>query len=261
MEASRLGITYIGGPTSILELGGVRLLTDPTFDPKGGEYQSGPATLRKLAGPAIQPDAVPAFDCVLLSHDHHFDNLDHRGRTMLSRARTVLTTDEGARRLGGNSLGLKAWHKADIATPDGRVLRIVGTPARHVPERLQRGTVTGFVLYLADAPETAVYVSGDTVWYECVAEVARRFRIKAAILHVGAAVVPEIGSFHLTMTADEAVDAARAFADAAIVPVHFEDWAHFSEGRAEILRAFRRARLETRLRWPDRGRQIVIDLA
>jgi L-ascorbate metabolism protein UlaG (beta-lactamase superfamily) len=32
-------LTYIGGPTALVELGGVRLLTDPTFDPAGTEYQ------------------------------------------------------------------------------------------------------------------------------------------------------------------------------------------------------------------------------
>jgi L-ascorbate metabolism protein UlaG (beta-lactamase superfamily) len=261
MKPIQLEITYIGGPTCLLDVGGVRLLTDPTFDPEGGEYQSGPAILRKLAGPAISPENLSSFDYVLLSHDHHFDNLDHRGRQLLATARGVITTDEGARRLGGNSTGLKEWQHVDLVDPSGRVLRIVATPARHGPEGLSRGAVTGFALYLAEAPEVAIYVSGDTVWYHGVAEVARRFAVKAAILHLGAALVPEVGPFYLTMTADEGVEAARAFVDAAIIPVHFEDWAHFSQGREDIARAFRRANVESHLRWPDRGQRIVIDLA
>lgn len=51
----------------------------------------------------------------------------------------------------------------------------------------------------------------------------------------------EVGPFHLTMTAEEAVKAARVFADAQIVPIHYEGWAHFSEGRKEIERAFESA--------------------
>jgi len=35
-----LKLTYIGGPTALLELGGLRILTDPTFDPAGGEYRA-----------------------------------------------------------------------------------------------------------------------------------------------------------------------------------------------------------------------------
>lgn len=260
MGSHWLGITYVGGPTCLLEFGGVRLLTDPTFDPGGGEYQSGPVTLRKLTGPALNLQAVGPFDYVLLSHDHHFDNLDHAGRGVLSRAKSVLTTDEGARRLGGNSVGLKNWESIDLAAPEGRILQVVATPARHGPEGLNRGAVNGFTLFFEDAPERAIYVSGDTVWYEGVAEVARRFAVQVAILHLGAARVPQVGLCHLTMTAQEAVEAARAFAKAVIVPVHFEDWAHFSEGRQDIVGAFASAQLEHRVRWPERGRQIQINL-
>jgi L-ascorbate metabolism protein UlaG (beta-lactamase superfamily) len=40
MKDIRLKFTYFGGPTALLELGGLRLLTDPTFDPAGEEYPS-----------------------------------------------------------------------------------------------------------------------------------------------------------------------------------------------------------------------------
>jgi L-ascorbate metabolism protein UlaG (beta-lactamase superfamily) len=260
MDTPGLRVTYIGGPTALLEFGGIRLLTDPTFDPAGTEYKSGPATLRKLAGPALSPAALDSFDYVLLSHDHHFDNLDHAGRAILANAKAVLTTDEGARRLGGNSLGLNQWQSAALPIPDGRVLRVIATPARHGPDGLDRGAVNGFVLFFEDASEHALYISGDTVWYPGVAEVARLFPIRVAILNLGAAHVPEVGPFHLTMSAQEAVAAARTFADAVIVPLHFEDWAHFSETRQDIAFAFATAQLDHRLRWLERGRVIEIDL-
>jgi len=259
MNAPSVRITYIGGPTCLLEFGGVRLLTDPTFDPAGGEYKSGPVTLRKLAGPGVSPKEVGSFDYVLLSHDHHSDNLDQAGRKALASATTVVTTNEGAQRLGANSLGVTDWQSVDFRTSDGRTLRIVATPARHGPEGLSRGAVTGFALFFQDAPEHVLYVSGDTVWSEGVAEVARRFNVQVAILHLGAARVPEVGPFHLTMTAGEAVEAARAFKNAVIVPIHFEDWAHFSEGRAEVEKAFADADMERRLLWPERARPISIN--
>jgi L-ascorbate metabolism protein UlaG (beta-lactamase superfamily) len=53
------------------------------------------------------------------------------------------------------------------------------------------------------------------------------------------------------MTADEAVLAAREFANATVVPLHYEGWAHFSEGREQIEEAFRKAGLSHRLRWAE----------
>lgn len=253
MTKHPLTLTYVGGPTVLLEFGAVRLLTDPTFDPPGGQYTTGPVTLHKVSGPALAAEAIGPVDYVLLSHDHHFDNLDHRGRALLAHANLVLTTEEGAGRLGGNSVGLHTWQSLDLATATGPALRVVATPARHGPQAMNRGPVIGFVLSFADEPEQCVYFSGDTVWYEGVAEVARRFPIKAAILNLGAARVPEVGPDHLTMTAEEAVEVARAFQGATIVPLHFEGWRHFSEGKDEIALAFAKAGLTTRLCWPELG--------
>jgi L-ascorbate metabolism protein UlaG (beta-lactamase superfamily) len=58
MSGNEPTVTYVGGPTALVELGGLRLLNDPTFDPAGGEYTTSPVTLRKLAGPALGVDEL-----------------------------------------------------------------------------------------------------------------------------------------------------------------------------------------------------------
>src|SRR5690349_17745751 len=157
-----LRVTYVGGPTALLEWRGVRLLTDPTFDPADTDaHESG---LRKTQGPALDAGAIGRVDAVLLSHDHHRDNLDDGGRALLPRAERVLTTADGAGRLGGNAVGLAPWDETEVGA-----VRVTATLARHGPPGGDRGPVIGFVL------DDAVYVSGDTVWYEGVAEVAQRF--------------------------------------------------------------------------------------
>ena len=259
MGSESVRLTYIGGPTALLEIGGLRLLLDPTFDPPGGEYPSGSATLRKLAGPAVAVADLGSIDCILLSHDHHFDNLDRAGREFLPKAKAVLTTTEGAGRLGGNSVGLSPWDITELPGPSGPAVRVMATPARHGPKGLERGAVIGFAVALVSSSH-AVYIAGDTVWYEGVAKVAERVNVRVAILNLGAARVPEVGPFHLTMTAEEAVEAARAFPEASIVPLHFEGWAHFSEGRPEIAKAFAQAGLTDRLCWPEPGKPIEIPL-
>jgi len=247
-------ITYIGGPTAIAEMGGLRFITDPTFDPGGSEYKTPVYTLRKTQGPALDVGAIGHIDAVLLSHDHHLDNLDNSGNTMLKDAGKVLTTEDGAGRLGGNAVGLKPWDSIDLKSSDGRVIRVTGTPARHGPPDGDRGPVIGFILSSADDPDNAVYISGDTVWYEGVAEVAKRFPIRLAVLFMGAARVAVAGPANLTFTAEEGIQAAHAFPDAVIVPLHYEGWTHFTESRAEIDAAFSKAGLEGRLRWLEPGR-------
>jgi L-ascorbate metabolism protein UlaG (beta-lactamase superfamily) len=249
MDSQTLALTYIGGPTALFTFGPLRFLTDPTFDPAGTVYP-GPSQLHKLSGPTIDPAGLGPFDYVLLSHDHHADNLDQAGREVLSKAKAVLTTEAGADRLRGNSIGLSPGRSIDLEADGSWHLRVTATPARHGPEHSDRGPVIGFTLHYVEAPETCVYFSGDTVWYDGVAQLAASRPIRAAILNLGAARVPQVGPFHLTMTAAEAVEFARACPSAAIVPLHFEGWAHFSEGRHAIAREFSAAGLTQRLHWP-----------
>ena len=196
---------------------------------------------------------------MLLSHDHHFDNLD-RSRTGGARPRRPCSDNRGRReRLGPPAVGLAPWQETTIPAPNGKTLRVTATPARHGPEGGDRGPVIGFVLAMDDDASGTVYATGDTVWYEGVAEVSRRFpSVRLALFFLGAARVAVAGPQHLTLTAEEGVLVARAFPDAVIVPVHFEGWAHFSEGKNEIEKAFRTAGLEERLRWLTPGQPTAI---
>ncbi|HEY2853633.1 MAG TPA: MBL fold metallo-hydrolase [Gemmatimonadaceae bacterium] len=257
-----LHATYIGGPTALLEVAGLRLLTDPTFDAAGAAYPTAVYTLRKTSDPAVAVEALGAVDAVLLSHDHHFDNLDRAGRELLSRVDRVLTTAVGAERLGGNALGLVPWQHAQLDAFDGSGLRVTATPARHGPPDADRGPVIGFLLSEGSAAPTrstpAIYISGDTVWYDGLRAIAERADVEVAVLFVGAARVREVLPAHLTFTAVEAVTMARTLPHAVIVPLHYEGWAHFSEGRAEIQRAFDETGLADRLCWLKPGQRTAI---
>ena len=87
---------------------------------------------------------------------------------------------------------------------------------------------------------------------------ARRFPIRTAVLFMGAARVPVVGPFALTMTAEDGVQAAHVFAEATIVPIHYEGWKHFSESREVISPAFETAGVSGRVRWMEAGRAIDV---
>jgi len=252
-------ITYIGGPTALVEWHGLRLLTDPTFDPAGVVYELPGYKLRKTADPAIAVEDIGEVDAVLLSHEQHLDNLDHAGRSLVATVARVLTTRAGAARIGSNAVGLAPWAAVELPAPDGSRVRVVATPARHGPAEGDRGPVVGFVLQVVGELGTSIYFSGDTVFYGGVGKVIDRFDIAVALLCLGAARVAAAGNARLTFSAAEAVQVARAIPGAVIVPLHYEGWEHLSESRADIERAFHRARLEHRLRWPRPGAAMALD--
>ena len=93
-----IAITYVDGPTTIIEVAGLRFLTDPTFDDPA-PYTSGSVVLQKTEGPAVPAAGIGRIDAVLLSHDQHADNLDPSGRALVEGLLT-LTTRAGVARLG-----------------------------------------------------------------------------------------------------------------------------------------------------------------
>jgi len=252
MALSAPRVTYIGGPTALIEFGGLRLLTDPTLDPAGTDYPTAVYTLHKTSGPALSADDIGRLDGILLSHDHHFDNLDHAGRALLGGPVPCFTTAAGAERLGAGARGLSAGDRILLPTPDGGEVELTATPARHGPANGDRGPVIGFLLRQAGTGP-ALYLSGDTVWYDAVARLGQSFEIPVALLNLGAAKVAVAGPEPLTFTALEAVELARAWPDTLILPLHFEGWGHFTEGPAAVRQAFAAANLSHRLLWPGPG--------
>jgi L-ascorbate metabolism protein UlaG (beta-lactamase superfamily) len=106
-------VYYIGTATALLEIGGLRLLTDPAFDPAGTTYTTPVYTLHKLMPPKVTVDQLGHIDYVLLSHDHHLDNLDHAGIQLLTKVEKVITTTAGAERL--NHQGARLFDHAVIS--------------------------------------------------------------------------------------------------------------------------------------------------
>jgi L-ascorbate metabolism protein UlaG (beta-lactamase superfamily)/quinol monooxygenase YgiN len=261
--ATAMGIRMIGGPTAVLEIGGLRLVTDPTFDePRDYPLGAGHA-LSKTAGPAIRPAEIGRADAVLLSHDQHPDNLDLAGRDYLSQVPLVLTTASAAKRLGGNCRELGLWQHVDLPRPGGGALRVTRTPARHGPDGTEHltGEVAGFVLSGTDVP--TVYVSGDNASLDVVRAVAGRLGpVDVALLFVGAAKIPLLGDAYLTLTSAQAAEAARILGAGQVIPLHYQGWSHFTEGADELRAAFAAARLDSRLillRLPPPGHASTIE--
>ena len=247
---SQLSIRLVGGPTAIIEYGGLRWLTDPALSPPG-EYNG----LTKLTGPAFDVREEGPIDVVLVSHHHHADNLDPAGRAFLPSAGRVLSTTRAAEELGEvEVIGMEPWSTVEV----GDVM-VTAVHAQHGPDGTDeiQGPVLGFVLEAPGAEK--MYVSGDNASREVVhAIVERTGPIEIAVLNAGAVQLGKFDGAYLTLSADHAADVARILGARVVIPLHFEGWGHFTQGAAELVAAFRGNGLGERLVMLERGERAEV---
>lgn len=246
-------VRVLGGPTVLFEYGGLRFLTDPTFDAPG-DYPSPGVVLTKTAPSSATPADLGPIDVVLLSHDEHPDNLDNSGRALLADVPLTLTTPAGSTRLGDKARSLADWESIQLERPDGGTVTVTGVPAIHGPGAREdvepiAGQVVGFILTGAGLP--TVYVSGDNASLDAVGQIAERFTpVDTAILFAGAPRFPVLFDGALiVLDSAQAAEATRILGARRVVPVHHDSWAHFTEGRDVLEAAFTTAGLADRLDW------------
>ncbi|KAJ5864062.1 uncharacterized protein N7529_005978 [Penicillium soppii] len=249
---STLSITHIGTATAILEIDGVCLLTDPFFSPAGTEFDVGLMVLKISETPALGLADLPPIDAILLSHEDHVDNLDPIGRQLVD-GRLVFTTMDGAKNLAPRPgvRGMKPWETLSVSI-GGKPFQVTATPCQHLPG----GECTGFVLTTpdfgvdADGLPNAIYFSGDTVYIEELNQIADKFHVVAAICNLGDAQIP-LPDVHLQVTMD-GKQAARLFRELkadVLVPMHYESWNHFTQGREDLARVFKEEGIEDKICW------------
>jgi L-ascorbate metabolism protein UlaG (beta-lactamase superfamily) len=248
-NSSHFQATYLGGPTVILEIGGLRLMTDPTLDPAGTKFVLNErSTQEKFEGPAVLPEQP--IDIVLLSHDQHFDNLDGSGRAFLKEAKLTITTKVGAGRLketGVNSAGLAPREHYSYVAPNGDRIKITATPARHGPAGITRltGEVIGFHIAVTGSQVFDLYITGDTVYYNEIEKLGELIDPRYLFVFAGAA--RPRGPFNLTMGNNDVIDTAHAFPNATLIPLHSEGWSHYTENNNSLLEAFDTLGIKDRL--------------
>ncbi|KAF2738350.1 Metallo-hydrolase/oxidoreductase [Polyplosphaeria fusca] len=254
---SSVSITHIGTATAILTIDGINFLTDPFFSPTNTEFQLGYITLKNTQGPALTLAQLPPIDAILLSHEDHPDNLDDFGRQLLD-GRKVLTTPDGAHNLRPRPgvLGLKPWESTELIA-GGKRFRVSATPCEHLPG----GECIGFILESDDFGHTnglpnVIYFSGDTVYIDELAQIRDKYHVVLALLNIGRAVaaLPD-GPLQITMDGEQAVRLVEAIGAEVMVPMHFESWGHFTEGRGELEGVFGGRGIGERVVWLRPGEE------
>jgi L-ascorbate metabolism protein UlaG (beta-lactamase superfamily) len=134
-------------------------------------------------------------------------------------------------------------------------------PPRPAAERPLAGHAIGFALGWEGQEHGALWISGDTVLYDGVRQVADRIEVDTAVLHLGGVRFPVTGPLRYSMTARQAVERCSVIRPRTIIPVHYEGWKHFQESRETIEREFATAPEDIRraVRWLPLG--VAVELA
>ena len=238
-------IRFIGTATVLIQYGDLTIITDPALDAKGDTYDIGFATLEKTGSPILTRQDLPEIDLVLLSHDQHADNLDHKGRELLADVPLVLTTEDGAERLGENATGLAFWETYQVGD-----VTVTAMPSQHGPEEALDvlGPTIGFLITSEAGP--TVYISGDTVPFSGTEEIVSRYggQVDYALLHTGAVAQGEDDDVtYFTMTASEAIELATALDANRFSIVHADSWDHYTEKMPAALEIAHHSAIEDRL--------------
>ena len=200
-----LRVTFLGHATVLLELDGVRLMTDPVL-----RGWIGP--LRRRGGP-IHPSWIQSLDAVLISHTH-MDHLDLGSLALLPRNLRLFLPHEAARvvrRLGFQHVEEQSPGDTGEVGP----LHLTATYARHVSTRLPFGTAAECLGFVVEGARR-VYFAGDTGIFAEMSNLSDRLDL--ALLPVWGW-GPRLGPHH--MNPFQAAQALQLLRPRVAVPIHW----------------------------------------
>lgn len=250
---------FVGNATVLIRCAGLTILTDPTFVHRHQEVALGYGlSTTRLTDPAVEVADLPPLDLILLSHFHgdHFDQVAQRD---LDRDLPVVTTPQSAAQLHEvgfrNTFALQTWE--DLEVRKGKAtLRLTACPGRHGPglADLALPDVMGSILeFSPDGGQVTrrLYVSGDTLLYDDLEEIPRRFPdIDVGLFHLGGTTVLGV---MVTMDAEQGAGAVDLVAPATALPVHYDDYDVFTSGLQDFVEETRRRGLADRVHPWGRG--------
>lgn len=212
---------WLGHSSVLVELGGIRVMTDPVLSDVVSPIPIGPKRLHRAP---IALDELSGIDAVVISHDH-YDHLDMATVQHLASQGTHFYTGLGVgahlerwRVPAAQIHELDWWESAEV-----KGVRIVATPARHYSGRKRMDNSTLWASWAILAGDDSVYYSGDTGYAPHFREIRRRLGpMDLTLMKVGA-----YGETWLDihMAPEAAVQAHLDLGGTTMLPVH---WATFN---------------------------------
>jgi L-ascorbate metabolism protein UlaG (beta-lactamase superfamily) len=222
---SGLRATWLGHSTVLIEIDGLRVLTDPVWGPRASPSRwAGPKRFQPVPVPLR---ALPPVDLVVISHDH-YDHLDYPTIRELARSEVPFVTSLGvgahleAWGVGAERIVELDWWESH-RLPDSE-LTVTAAPSQHFSGRgLKDRNASLWSSLVIRSPRHTVFFSGDTgltTQYQLIRERLGPFDL--VMLEVGA-FHPAWGDIHLGP--ENALRALGLLGGGPFLPVH---WGTFS---------------------------------
>ncbi len=257
---------FVGNATMVLTYGPFTLLTDPNFLHRGQRAYLGHGLVSKrLTDPALDVRALPDLDAVVLSHMHG-DHWDRVATRHLDRGLPILTTPRAARTLQGRwrfrrATGLRTWESHTVCK-QGWTLTVTAMPGQHAHGvfRALLPPVMGSLIELTGPTGTVehrTYITGDTLMYDGLREVARRHPdLDLAVLHLGGTTLP--GGAVVTMDGRQGADLLEVVRPREAVPVHYDDYTVFRSPLSAFTDEVARRGIGVRVTCVGRGESVTL---
>lgn len=253
--------TQVRNATARIEYGGKRFLVDPVLAEKGA-YPGFEGTVNAhLSNPLVDlplpMEEILDVDAVIVTHTH-LDHWDDAARKLIPKETLIFAQNErdASEILAAGFLKVRILD-AETAF-DG--ITLTKTPGRHgiieimakLGDRL--GEVCGVVLRHPE--EKTLYLSGDTVWYEAVAETLERYAPDVVVLNCGNAEVVGLGS--IIMGKEDVRQVCQAVPGATVVASHMEAMNHATLSRKELRDFLGENGMMGRVLVPEDGESIIL---
>jgi len=228
-QDARLRVTYVGHATLLLEFGGVRVLTDPNFDPRLGRV------LPRVSAPGIPLAKLPALDALLLTHAHA-DHLSFTSLDALPREVPLYAPPPVAR-----WLRKRGYRNAEALAPGETVrlgpVRVSAAAAHHLGARYAVDRWRSAAnMYLLDSGERSCFFAGDTALtpdsHRLVVERlhAHGRPLDVALLPIGHAPWWKPGFRRNHLTPDDALTLFERLGASFLIPYHWGTFRHVTSG-------------------------------
>ena len=232
-------ITYIGHATLLLEIAGIRVLTDPNFELKLGRF------LPRVTAPGREIDALPKLDALLLTHAHA-DHLSFRSLDKLPRDIPLYAPPAIAHWLVkkgySHAVSLAAGEHAEL----GPELRVHAARATHQGSRygLDRWR-SATNMYLLESSVESAFFAGDTALTSSTHHLVEQVlwkcgrQLDIALLPIGYAPAWKPGFRRGHLTSDDALTLFQTLRARAMLPYHWGTFRHVTSTAHDAINRLR----------------------